>query len=127
MDPISDLFIRIKIALRAGHESVQIPYSQYKQEMAKILGKTGLVGSVEKKGKRVRKTLVVELKYRDGEPLIRDVQIISKPSRRLYASWKDMPRSRRGGIILVTTPKGVLTSEKARKEKVGGELIAEVW
>ncbi len=127
MDPISDMFIRIKNAQRAGHESVQIPYSQYKQEMAKILGKTGLVGSVEKKGKRVRKTLVVELKYRDGEPLIRDVQIISKPSRRLYASWKDMPRSRRGGIILVTTPKGVLTSEKARKEKVGGELIAEVW
>ncbi len=127
MDPISDMFIRIKNAYKAGHEAVQIPYSKFKHEIAKTLERAGLTGEIERKGKRVRKTLEIKLKYKEEEAAINDIKLISKPSRRLYASYKDLVKPRHGGIVVLSTPKGVMTSQEARKDKVGGELIAEVW
>ncbi|MBI2055794.1 MAG: 30S ribosomal protein S8 [Candidatus Sungbacteria bacterium] len=127
MDPISDMFIRIKNAQRAGHETVQFPYSKYKHEIAKALERKGYIGGVERKGKRIKKTLELVLQYREGDPLMHDVRLISKPSRRLYMSYKELQVSPRGGVLFVSTPKGVLASDEARKEKVGGELIAEIW
>lgn len=127
MDPISDMFIRIKNAQRAAHETVQFPYSKYKHEIAKALERKGYVGGVERKGKRVKKTLELVLMYHEGYPVIHDVRLISKPSRRLYTPYKDLRNPPRGGTLIVSTPKGVLTSEEARKEKVGGELVAEIW
>ncbi len=121
------MFIRIKNAQKAGHEAVQIPYSKFKHEIAKTLERAKFVGDVERKGKRVRKTLEVALLYTDGAPTVHEVKIISRPSRRLYAPHKDLRPPRHGGVLVLSTPKGVMTSEEARKAKVGGQLIAEVW
>lgn len=126
-DPISDMFIRIKNAQRAKQEMVRIPYSQMKHAIAQALERCGMVGMSERKGKRVRKILDLQLLYPEGRPAITEVKLISKPSRRLYASYKDLYRAPAGGIILLTTPKGILSSVEAHRDKVGGQLIAEVW
>lgn len=127
MDPISDMFIRIKNAQRAGHESVQISHSKFKYEILKVLGRSGFVGKIERRGKRVRKTIDVALIYKDEVPMVNDVRLISKPSRRLYMPYKELDRPRHGGIIIISTSTGVMTSRDAKSAKVGGQLIAEVW
>ncbi len=126
-DPISDMFIRIKNAQLAGHEMVALPYSKFKHEIAKVLDKHEMIKSVERKGKRVRKTLEIELKPLESQVRIHDVKLISKPSRRLYAPLKKIPSSKHGGLILLSTPKGVMCEAEARKTKAGGEILAEVW
>ena len=127
MDPISDMFIRIKNAGVAGHESVRIPYSKFKYEIARVLERNGFVGRVERKGKRIKKILEIPLISRNAEPAIANVTLISKPSRRLYTPCRELRSARHGGAVVLSTQKGVLTGAEARKEKVGGELIAEVW
>lgn len=127
VDPISDMFIRIKNAQKAGHETVHIPYSQFKNEIAKALERSEVVGKIEKKGKRVRKFFEIGLKYSEGEPIIHNIKLLSKPSRRVYVSYKELWKSKHDGVIIVSTPKGVMSSQEARKAKVGGELIAEIW
>ncbi|MBI3442842.1 MAG: 30S ribosomal protein S8 [Candidatus Sungbacteria bacterium] len=126
-DPISDMLIRIKNAQHAKQDMVRIPYSQMKHAIAQTLERSGMVGASERKGKRIRKVLDLQLLYPGGKPAVTEVRMISKPSRRLYASYKNLHRAPRGGIILLTTPKGIRSSIEARKEKVGGQLIAEVW
>ena len=127
MDPISDMFIRIKNAHKAHHEEVQFSYSKFKFEIAKLLERIGYVEAVERKGKRVKKTIEIVLRYDDQTPAIRDIKVISKQSRHLYASYRELKQSFRGGAVLVSTPKGLMTSSEARKAKVGGELVAEIW
>ncbi len=128
MDPISDMFIRIKNAQKAGHKTVQIPYSKFKHEIVKVLERTGRTAEADRKGKRTKKFLEIKLKYReDGAPLVLDVMLFSKPSRRLFSQVKAIPYAKHGGIIVLSTSKGVLSAEEARKSKVGGQLIAEVW
>ncbi|MEK7082063.1 MAG: 30S ribosomal protein S8 [Patescibacteria group bacterium] len=127
MDPISDMFIRLKNASRAGHKTVFIPYSRLKHEIARVLERHGYVGGLDRKGKRARKTLEVALIGGKENPAIRDVALISKPSRRLYRPFRRIARSRRGGIVIVSTPRGVMSGEEAKKEKAGGEMIAEIW
>lgn len=127
MDPISDMFIRIKNAQKAGHETVQVPYSKFKHEILKVLERSGFIGKIERKGKRVKKSLEADLLYKDEKPVVEEIKLISKPSRRLYANNKSLRTPRHGGIVVISTPKGVLTSKEAKKEKVGGELIAEIW
>ena len=127
MDPISDFFIRIKNASRAGHESVRFPYSAFKHAIASVLERAGYLSAVTRKGKRVRKILEAELCMVDRTPVFTDVKLLSKSSRRRYASWKDLGFARHGGIIIVSTPQGVLTHREAREKKVGGEVLAEVW
>lgn len=125
-DPISDFFVRIKNAQKAGHQTVQIPYSKFKHEIARALERSGLVGGVEEKGRRMR-VLELALLYHNRVPVLGDVKLFSTPSRRLYTPYRTIPSARRGGMILLTTPKGVLNHREARKEKVGGQLLAELW
>ena len=127
MDPVSDMFIRIKNANSAGLETVQVSYSRFKHDIAKAVSRAGYVGDVEVKGKRVRKVIEIGLQYRNGEPVVRNVKFLSRPSRRIYASYKELRVSPRGGAVFLTTSKGVLTERAAKKEKVGGQLIAEIW
>lgn len=127
MDPISDMLIRIKNAQAAGHASVLIPYSQLKHEIAKVLERSGLVAGTERKGKRVRKTLEVTLRGGADAPALRGVLLLSTPGKRRYVSYRELSRAPHGGIYVLTTPKGVMSGAEARKEKVGGELIAEIW
>ncbi|MDP3725830.1 MAG: 30S ribosomal protein S8 [bacterium] len=128
MDPISDMLIRIKNAQNAGHEMVRFSHSKFKYEIARALEANGYVGKIERKGKRVKKILEIELQYnKDKKPAINGITLISKPSNRLYAGVKELNTGRKGGIILISTPKGVMSGRDARKQKVGGMLIAEVW
>lgn len=127
MDPISDMFIRIKNAQLAGKDSVVFPYSKFKERIVKVLEKHELVKSADRKGKRVRKSLEVDLNPLESPVRIHDVKLISKPSRRLYAPFKKIPSPKHGGLILVSTPKGVMCEHEARKQKVGGQLLAEIW
>ena len=127
MDPVSDMFIRIKNSTCAGHPVVRLGYSKFKHEIAKALERAHVVGKTERKGRKVKKILEIQLPDKDSAMSICHVMFFSKPSRRLYASAKKLRSSRRRGVIIVSTPQGVMTVEEARKANVGGMLIAEVW
>ena len=126
-DPVSDMLIRIKNAYTAGHEVTRVSYSKYKHEIAKTLERGGLVSVVERKGKRTRRVLEIGMMMKAGKPMMQHVKLLSVPSRRLYTPYRDISVSGRGGMVLISTPKGVLSGKEARREKVGGQLIAEVW
>lgn len=126
-DPISDMLIRLKNAQRAGHETVPMPYSRLKHEIARTLARAGFIAGAERRGKRARKSLAVALNTEADASAIRGVMLLSTPGRRRYVSYRELRRAPRGGIYIVTTPNGIKTGAEARKEKVGGELIAEVW
>ena len=128
-DVVGDFIIRIKNAGAIKKASVSVPYSAFKMAIAEKLKDAGFVGPVEKKGKKVRKTLDVMLKYdAKGAHVISGVKRISKPGRRMYKSVLEIHPIRYGkGALVLSTPKGVLTDKEARKEKVGGEALFEIW
>lgn len=128
-DPIADMLARIRNAQLASHTSLTMPRSNLKVEIAKILSSEGFVeGFVEDK-RGPQGTLKVFLKYDTGNRgLIRGLQRVSKPSRRVYVGKDDIPRVRNGlGVAILTTPRGVLTDAQARQAGVGGEVICHVW
>lgn len=127
MDPISDMLIRVKNAQAAGHQTAHISYSRMKHEITRVLERAGFVAGVERRGKRVKKILEVTLSGGKEDPAIHGVKLFSTPGRRLYRSYRELGPAPHGGIYILTTPKGILSGIEARKEKVGGELIAEVW
>ena len=128
-DPIADLIIQIKNAGMVGKSSISLPFSNFKFAVAEKLQKKGYVKAVEKKGKKVKKTLEITLAYdKDGEHVINDVKRISKPGRRMYTSVAEIVPVRYGhGSLILSTPKGVLTDVEARKEGVGGEALFQIW
>lgn len=128
-DPVADFIIRLKNASVIRKESASAPYSAFKHAIAEKLKEAGFLQAVEKRGKKVRKTLDVTLKYKaDGTPAIAGVRRISKPGRRLYRSVNEIQPVRYGhGALVLSTPKGVMTDKEARKEKVGGEALFEIW
>ncbi|MFY9463179.1 MAG: 30S ribosomal protein S8, partial [Candidatus Sungiibacteriota bacterium] len=109
------------------HDAVQIPYSRLKHDIARTLERNGFLGSAERKGKRVKKFLDVALIGGKENPGMHGIRLISTPGRRVYLPYKDLRRAARGGIVILTTSKGILSGEEARREKVGGQVIAEVW
>lgn len=129
MDPIADMLTRIRNAKVAGHETVNIPYSQIKSAILTILKRENFIESFEKKGKKVRKSIVVKLKYqKDGSSAINSITRISKPGQRIYKRASEMYPVREGfGIAVISTPKGLLTNKEARQKRIGGEIICEVW
>ena len=116
MDPIADMFVRIINGYRAKKEVVILPHSRLKGALADILLSKGLIAGVEKKGKKVRKTLDVTLKYdASGRPVIQGVKRVSKPGRRLYRSAREIIPVRYGhGTLILSTPKGILTGKEAK-------------
>ena len=136
-DPIADLLIRIKNAQAVFHETVSVPFSTMKFKIAKILEREGFVELVEIRRKRskAKKIIKIILKYEEkglGQekiPAISGVERISKPGRRIYAGPKEIKKygKGRGGIIIVSTPKGIMTDREARKQNTGGEVICQVW
>ncbi|OGG49456.1 30S ribosomal protein S8 [Candidatus Kaiserbacteria bacterium RIFCSPHIGHO2_01_FULL_54_36] len=128
-DTIGDLIIRLTNAGAIRKPSVSVPYSAFKMAIAEKLKEIGLVENIEKKGKKVRKTLDIVLKYNEaGKHMISGVKRISKPGRRMYKSMREIMPVRYGhGALILSTPKGVLTDKEARKEKVGGEALFEIW
>ena len=128
-DVIGDFIIRLKNAGAIRKDSVSAPYSAFKQAIAEKLKDAGFVKDVERKGKKVRKTLDVVLKYdASGVHAISGVKRISKPGRRMYRSVGEIRPVRYGkGSLILSTPKGIMTDTEARKEKVGGEALFEIW
>lgn len=128
-DPVADFITRLTNAGAVGHKTVSLPFSMFKAAIAERLVSAGFLAAVEKKGKKVRKTLDVTLKYNtSGKHAINGVKRISKPGRRLYRSVNEINPVRYGhGALILSTPKGVLTDKEARKENVGGEALFEIW
>jgi len=128
MDPISNMLISIKNAQAVGHLTVSVPFSNLKYEIAKILGKEGFIEKVEKKGRGVKRSLEITLKYDGKVPAISDLKRISKSGQRIYLPYKKIKKVRRGlGIAITSTSKGLMTDKEARKQKLGGEVICEIW
>ncbi|MEX0870105.1 MAG: 30S ribosomal protein S8 [Candidatus Spechtbacterales bacterium] len=129
MDPIADMLTIIRNAQAVNKEMVKIPYSNIKFELANILEKEGFVKGVEKKGSKKKPVIIVALKYNDtGKPAINHIKRISTPGQRSYVQYKDLKKVKNGyGRAVVSTPAGILTGEEARKSKVGGEYLFEVW
>ncbi len=131
-DPISDMLIRIKNAQMVSHDQVTLPFSKMKFAMANILKSSGYVGEVERKKKKLKKSeheyLVLTLKYADGEGAIQGMKILSKPSRRTYIKASEIRPVRSGfGLAIISTSQGVMNSREARKQKLGGEILCEIW
>ncbi len=128
-DPVADLIVRLTNAGAVGHATVSVPFSNFKYAIAEKLKDTGYVKSIEKKGKKVKKTLDITLKYDEaGVHAINGVKRVSKPGRRMYKSTNEITPVRYGfGALVLSTPKGIKTDKEARKEKVGGEALFEIW
>lgn len=127
-DTIADFIVRIKNASAAGKTSVSMPYSTLKESIAHTLAKAGYLTTVEKKGKKIAKTLDVGLVYIGDEPRIHGADRISKPSRRIYQKSSDIRMFKSGfGNTVFSTPKGILIDSDAKKLKVGGEILFKIW
>jgi small subunit ribosomal protein S8 len=128
-DPIADMLTRIRNANKALHESIELPTSRMKEELARILKEEGYIKDYSVRKGESFDTLVVELKYgKSRERIITDLRRVSKPGRRIYARKDRLPRVLGGmGISILSTSKGVITSRKAAEEGVGGEVICFVW
>ena len=128
-DPIADLLTRIRNASQARHATVDVPASNMKKAIAQILVEEGYVKSYTVTEDDKQGVITITLKYTEtGAPVITGLRRISKPGLRIYTSCEDMPKVMKGiGTAIISTPKGVMTDKKARKENVGGEVLAFVW
>jgi small subunit ribosomal protein S8 len=127
-DPISDLIVRIKNAGDAKKVSLEFPYSKLKESIANVLQKEGYIKSVTKKGKKVNKSIEIDLLYTDNKPRVQGVERISKLSKRIYVKAADLRIFKNGyGNIILSTPKGILTEVEAKKANVGGEILFKIW
>lgn len=128
MDPISDMLTQIRNAQAVGHPTVEVPFSNLKYEIAKILERNGFVEKVEKEGKKVKRTISLCLKYENKIPKIAGLKRISKPGQRIYLKTEKIKPVKSGyGIAIISTSKGLMTNKEARKQKIGGEIICEIW
>ena len=127
-DPIADMLTRIRNAQIAGHDNVSIPASNMKKSIAKILLSEGFVKNVEFQNDGHQGNIRVTLKYVDKRPVIVGLKRISRPGLRVYARCNEIPKVLGGlGTAILSTPKGVLTDREARKNAVGGEVLAFIW
>jgi small subunit ribosomal protein S8 len=128
-DPVADLLTRIRNAQRAGLEEISLPKSNLKQRICEVLRDEGFVREVTAKEEGVQGSLTVVLKYDDDKrPAISEIKRQSKPGLRRYVRHTDIPKVMNGlGIAILSTSKGVLVDRDARKQHLGGELIATVW
>ena len=128
-DPVADFLARIRNALGARHPKFDVPASKLKLELARILKEEGYIANFKPVEEEGRRLLRVYLKYGEGaEAAISSLQRVSRPGCRVYVGRNEIPRVLGGlGIVILTTPKGVMTGRQARKQGVGGEVLCEVW
>ncbi|HEX6456576.1 MAG TPA: 30S ribosomal protein S8 [Solirubrobacterales bacterium] len=128
-DPIADYLTRIRNAIRAGHDEVEIPYSNLKLELSRILKEQGYIKDFSRKPAAVGESINVELKYtEERQPVIFGIERVSRPGRRRYVDHENIPRVQGGtGTAIVSTSAGVMTGHEARSKGVGGEVVAYVW
>ena len=128
VDPISDMLTRIRNAQAVSSKTVLIPFSNLKLNLAKILEKQGLIGKVNVQGRKIRKIIEIKLIYKDGESVITSIKRISKPGQRIYIKKDEIKPIRQGyGLTIISTSKGLMTNMEAKKKRLGGEVICEIW
>jgi small subunit ribosomal protein S8 len=128
-DPLGDMLTRIRNAQRARHTSCIAPGSKLRANVLDVLRREGFIRGFSTEEVRPGVSqLRIELKYNDGEPVIKEIQRVSKPGRRVYSGIKDLPRVYAGlGISILSTPRGVLSDAEARAANVGGEVLCRVF
>lgn len=125
-DPIADFLIRLRNALMARKESVVVPSSKMTRALSEVLAREGYIGAIDKRIKN--NSLTISLTYKNGRPSILGAKRISKPSRRMYMGVHDVKPVKRGhGLLVLSTPAGILTGKEARIKHVGGEALFEIW
>lgn len=134
MDTVANMLVMIKNAEGVLRPSVAVPYSRLKFEIAKILEEKGFVEKVEKKNRKIKKNtrvkpcIEITLKYENNIPAISGFKRVSKQGQRIYLPYNKIKKVKQGyGIGIFTTSKGLMTSIEARRKKIGGELLCEVW
>jgi small subunit ribosomal protein S8 len=128
-DPITDLLNRLRNAMTAGHERVDIPASRVKENVLRVLAEEGYIGPYRRVEEKGRQQLRVSLKYdSDGEPIVNGLERVSRPGRRVYAGAAEIPQVLDGlGMSIVSTSKGIVTGRQAREQHLGGEILCNVW
>ena len=128
-DPIADLLTRIRNATKEKHEKLEVPASRVKANIVRVLKEEGYIKNFRLMREEGRPIIKVYLRYTEaGDSVIQGIKRISRPGLRNYSGYEDMPRPLDGaGISIVSTSKGVITGHKARVQKVGGEILCEVW
>ncbi len=128
-DPIADMLTRIRNANQQKHETVSIPYSNLKNDLANILKNEGFVTDFVVKGEeRIHKNIVITLKYKGNERVITGLKRVSKPGLRQYAKVNEIPKVLNGlGIVVLSTSQGLMTDKEARAKNIGGEVLAYIW
>ena len=126
-DPIGDMLARIKNAQVRNHSKVSLPSSKFKAKIADVLKSEGYIIDYKINDEK-KPSIVINLKYNSGNPVINTIERISKPGRRIFSSASSLPKINNGlGIAIVSTPQGVMTDVDARKKKLGGEIICKVF
>jgi len=124
----TDLLTKIRNGQAVKKETVKSPYSNMDFSIAELLVSHKFLDGASKKGRMPKRIIDLKLKYNDGKGAIQDVRILSKPSKRVYASYKDLRPIRQGyGLLVLSTPKGIMDGKVAKKQKVGGQLLFEIW
>jgi small subunit ribosomal protein S8 len=127
-DPLSDLLTRIRNGQQARKDSVLTPASKLRAHVLDVLQREGYIRGYSEEVLAGQKGLRIELKYFEGQPAIQHLARVSKPGRRVYSGATELPRIRNGlGVVIVSTPRGVLSEAEAREHNVGGEVLAEVF
>ena len=127
-DPIADMLTRIRNAGSAGLKKIVMPASKEKAAIAAVLKEEGYIGDFAVSGEGAKRTLGLEIKYYGGKPVIAGLERVSKPSCRVHCGCAEIPRVRNGlGIVVLSTPKGIISGRQAKAENVGGEIICYVW
>jgi small subunit ribosomal protein S8 len=127
-DPITDMLNRIRNGQAVGRPTVNINFSNLKYELAKILEKEGFIKGVEKKGRMKRRIIKITLKYTNKTPNISGMKRVSKPGQRVYLPSKKIKKVKGGlGILIISTSKGLMTNKEAKRQKLGGEVLCEIW
>ncbi len=128
-DSIADFLTHVRNAVSAGHKDVEMKSSRLRVAIAKILKEEGFIDNFEEVEAKPQSTIKIGLRYTPAKkPVIRSIQRVSKPGLRIYVRSADIPRVLGGmGIVILSTPKGVVSGETARREKLGGEILCKVW
>ncbi len=127
-DPVGDMLARIKNSQVRNHKKVQLPSSKFKVKIIEVLKSEGYIIDFKVDNDEKKPNLEINLKYNLGNPVISNIERISKPGRRIFSSAESLPKINNGlGIAIVSTPKGVMTDVDARKQKIGGEIICKVF
>ena len=127
-DPITDMLNRIRNAQAVLKPTVDVPISKIKLEICQILAREGLIKGFEKKGRKNKKIIQIALQYDGKIPAISGMKRISKPGQKIYLPYKKIRKVKGGyGLSIISTSKGLMTNKEARKKRLGGEVICEVW